>query len=360
MVSFVVLTIPPVRLNDRAYMVDGGDNIEHSEKFERRFPLTIHRTTNFHSFLGDGIMSLLNRAYGPSPVGRERSYAALSSLAGLMFLINLLVVAAWHGFSRRICRFVGLAVASPVALLYSGFYELGYLGICAATVPLLATRRRPDLRDASAPLAAGLFQGFHTALHGFGLLGLAGGAAYLTVERGTMTRRILRTLVFASAGVAMYLGWIFVYVVGLHISVVADNAVTGVGFRHLLETVVLNRRYAEPLLSVKGLTEIGVVSLVVGVPLFVLACWRSPRTSLPTAAAYALPGLVFLVAWWPPGAPLNVDLLLTAFPGLFVACWLMAATPRRALVALAAMCLLHVLFWTNAGSVGLPRVWVTP
>jgi hypothetical protein len=225
---------------------------------------------------------------------------------------------------------------------------------------LLAIRRRSDLQETSATLWAGLFQGLHTALHGFGLIGLAGGAMSLVVERGTAIRRTVRSIAYASAGIAMYLGWIFIFVVGMHVSIEVENALTGFGLRHLFETVVLDRRYAYPIFSTSGLAEIGMISLIVGVPLFLLACVRAPRTSVPTAAAYALPGLLFLVAWWPPGAPLNVDLLFTAFPGLLVACWLLAATPRRARFAFVGMCLLHVLFWTNAASSMLPRVWITP
>jgi hypothetical protein len=360
MVSFVALPIPPLRFKGHGYMNDGSDNIENRDRFERRFPLTVSHKTNFHSFLGDLVMSRLDRAFGETPQGTQRAYATLSRMAGGLFLIELLVISAWHRFSRRICRYVGLAIASPVALLYSGFYELGYLAICVSSVPLLAIRRRSDLQETSATLWAGLFQGLHTALHGFGLIGLAGGAMSLAVERGTAIRRTVRSIGYASAGVAMYLGWIFIFVVGMHVSIDVENALTGFGFRHLFETVVLDRRYAYPIFSTSGLTEIGVISLIVGVPLFLLACVRAPRTSIPTAAAYALPGLLFLVAWWPPGAPLNVDLLFTAFPGLLVACWLLAATPRRALSAFVAMCLLHVLFWTNAASSMLPRVWITP
>ena len=360
MVSFVALPIPPLRFNKHGYRSDGADNIDSRERFEHRFPLAVSDKTSFHSFLGDLVMTRLDARFGKTAQGTQRAYATLSRMAGGLFLIELLIVAAWHRFSRRICRYVGLTIASPIALLYSGFYELGYLAICASSVPLLAIRRRSDLQDTSATLWAGLFQGLHTALHGFGLFGLAGGVLSLVVERGTAMRRMVRTLAYASAGVAMYLGWIFIFVVGMHVSIVVENALTGFGFRHLFETVVLDRRYAYPIFSMSGLTEIGLISLIVGVPLFLFACVRAARSDVPTAAAYALPGLLFLVAWWPPGAPLNVDLLFTAFPGLLVACWLMAATPRRAHFAFVAACLLHLLFWTNAASTTLPRVWITP
>jgi hypothetical protein len=268
-------------------------------------------------------------------------------------------VAAVHRYSRRVCRYIALALASPLALLYFGYYELGYLSMSAAVVPLLAVHRGSETRTTGSTLAAGLFQGLHTALHGFGLLGLAGGVLSLAVGRGALSRQAVRTLAFASAGIAMYLGWVFIYVVGLHISIIVENTVQGFGFRRLLSEVIIDKRIAYPVFSFSGLTEIGVISLIAGVPLLALATARTPRANLVGAAAYALPGLAFLVWWWPPGARVNLDLLMAAFPALFVACWLLATSQPRAVAALMLMGCLHVLFWTNIGSSLLHRVWIT-
>jgi hypothetical protein len=153
-----------------------------------------------------------------------------------------------------VCRYVALAIASPLALLYFGFYELGYLSMSAAVVPLLAIRRGSDTRVAASTLTAGLGQGFHTALHGFGLLGLGGGALSLVAARAPLARRAARTLAFASAGVAMYLGWVFIYVVGMGISIVVENTVQGFGFRRLFEDIIIDKRIAYPVFSAAGLT----------------------------------------------------------------------------------------------------------
>jgi hypothetical protein len=157
----------------------------------------------------------------------------------------------------------------------------------------------------------------------------------------------------------MYLGWVFIYVVGMGVSIVVENTVQGFGFRRLFEDVIIDKRIAYPLFSGAGLTEIGVISLLAGVPLLLLAWIKSPRSALFVSAAYALPGLIFLVSWWPPGAPLNLDLLMAAFPGLFAACWLLASSHERAVAALVVMVVLHTLFWTNLGSTLLHRVWIT-
>jgi hypothetical protein len=357
--AFLTVPLPPLRFEGSGYMADAADNINDRAKFEQRFPIAIGPTTGFHSYLGDLVMTRLERSYAASGNSTARAYATLSKLAGTLFLVELFVVAALHRYSRRVCRYVALAVASPLALLYFGYYELGYLSMSAAVVPLLAVRRGSDTRVTGSTLTAGLFQGFHTALHGFGLLGLGGGALSLAVAQAPPARRAVRTLAFASAGVAMYLGWVFIYVVGMGVSIVVENTVQGFGFRRLFEDVIIDKRIAYPLFSGAGLTEIGVISLLAGVPLLLLAWIKSPRSALFVSAAYALPGLIFLVSWWPPGAPLNLDLLMAAFPGLFAACWLLASSHERAVAALVVMVVLHTLFWTNLGSTLLHRVWIT-
>jgi hypothetical protein len=360
--AFLTLPLPPLRFEGSGYMADAADNINDRAKFERRFPIAVGPTTGFHSYLGDLVMTRLERAYaasGNSGNATTRAYATLSKLAGTLFLIELFIVAALHRYSRRVCRYVAVAIASPLALLYFGYYELGYLAMTGAVVPLLAIRRGSDLRITGSTLSAGLFQGFHTALHGFGLLGLGGGVLSLVAARAPAAQRAVRTLAFASAGVAMYLGWVFIYVVGMGISIIVENTVQGFGFRRLFADVIIDKRIAYPLFSVAGLTEIGLISMIAGVPLLILAWIKSPRGALIVSAAYALPGLIFLAWWWPPGAPLNLDLLMAAFPGLFAACWLLASSRERAVTALVLMVALHTLFWTNLGSTLLHRVWIT-
>jgi hypothetical protein len=357
--AFLTVPLPPLRFEGSGYMADAADNINDRAKFERRFPIAVGPTTGFHSYLGDLVMTRLERAFAGSSNSTARAYATLSRLAGALFLIELFVVAAVHRYSRRVCRYVALAVASPLSLLYFGFYELGYLSMSAAVVPLLAIGRGSDTRITASTLTAGLFQGFHTALHGFGLLGLGGGALALAAEDAPIARRVVRTLAFAAAGVAMYLGWVFIYVVGMGISIVVENTVQGFGFRRLFEDVIIDKRIAYPVFSAAGLTEIGLISMIAGVPLLLLAWIRSPRSALVMSAAYALPGLIFLITWWPPGAPVDLDLLMAAFPGFFAACWLLASSHRRAVSALGLMVALHTLFWTNLGSTLLHRVWIT-
>lgn len=358
-VAFVSAPLPQ-QFEGNGFMSDGVDYASNREKFEQRFPIA-QGAMNFHSHLGDLLMANLDRAFSPSTESAALAYATLSRIGGLLFVIELVLVAAWHRWSRRVCRYAGLAIASPLSLLFFGYYELGYLALSVAVVPLLAfgTSRR-FMQTSASTLTAGLLQGLHTALHGFGLLGLAGATLASLEGRGDAMRRAVRAATCASAGVAMYLGWIFVYVVGMKLSIVVDKAVSGVGGRPLFEAAVYDRRIADPLFSSIGLGEIGLISMLAGVPLLVLAAVGSPRSAFVAAAAYALPGLIFLIRWWPPGAPYNLDLLLAAFPGVFAACWLIASSHRRTMPGFALLVILHTLFWTTIGSTVFDRVWVTP
>ena len=164
---------------------------------------------NFHSHLGDLLMVNLDRAFGSSGESPGLAYATLSRVGGLLFLIELFLVTAWHRWSRRVCRYAGLAIASPVCLLFFGYWELGYLAMSAGVVPLLVLGfSRRSNQASAATLLAGFVQGLHTALHGFGILGLAGAILASLSGPGEVIRKLLRGATLASAGVAMYLGWI--------------------------------------------------------------------------------------------------------------------------------------------------------
>ena len=359
MLAFIAAPLP-LQFEGNGYMGDGADNAGDRAKFEWRFPLARDPIMSFHSHLGDLLMVSLDRTFTESGNSMARAYATLSRLGGLLFLLELLVVAAWLKWSRRVCRYVGLALASPLTLFFFGYYELGYLAMSAAVVPLLAIRRRPFVEVSASTLLAGLLQGLHTALHGFGVLGLAGGALSALTGRGGAVPRIVRVVTFASAGVAMYLGWVFIYVVGMNISIVSDSAVSGFNLRPAFDAAIFDQRIAYPLFSSIGLGEIGLIGMLAGVPVLLLAGFSAPRAGVVAAAAYALPGLLFLIAWWPQRAPYNLDLLMAAFPGLFAACWLMASSRKRSVPAFVLLVILHALFWTTIGSTIFDRVWVEP
>ncbi len=350
------ITVPlPQEFEGHALMPGGVDTARDHREFERRFRVDDH-VVNFHSHLGDVVMATLDATFGRSDTSPARAYIAMSWLAGLLFLLELGVAAAWHKWSRHSCRYVGLMLATPLCLLFFGYWEIGYLAVAVGVVPLLAVARgRSAVQADAATLAAGALQGVHTALHGFGTLGLAGGALAALAGRGTAMRRVIRSTTFTSAGVALYLGWVFLYVTVAGLAVVWSRQL---GYRPMFEAVVFDKRIAYPLLSPIGLGEFGLFSVLSGVPVLALAIVMCRRAALVPAILYALPGLFFLIRWWPVSAPYNLDLLLSVFPGVFAACWIMAGSRRKSLGALIVLVGMHIVLWTTLGSGVFERVWV--
>ena len=327
------------------------------EAFEIRFSAS-SGLVNFHSHLADMVMSGLDKAFGRTVDAPVRAHWAMSRIAGLLFLFELAAAAAWHGWSRRVCRYVALALATPLCLLYFGSGGLGYLAIAVGVVPLLAiTRGRDAVSAEGAATVAGFLQGIHTALHGFGMLGVAGGALASLAARGNAVRRLLRSATFTSSAVALYLGWIFIYITVAGLSMGWSRTL---GSRPVFEAAVFEHQIASPLLSREGLAELGFFSVLSGVPIFALAMVAAARAPVIPTILYALPGLLFLLRWWPVTAPYNLDLMFAVFPGLFAACWVVASRHRTAMVAFALLVGAHTLLWTMVGGALFTRTWVTP
>jgi len=355
-VSFVAVPLPKYFAGE-GLMPGGNDTGSSRAQFENRFRVD-RGDVLFHSHLSDVAMTTLDSAFGRSETSPARAYNTLSRLAGLLFLLELAVAAAWHRWSRQVCRYVGLALAAPLCLLYFGYWDLGYLSIAVGVVPLLALARgRIPVPTHAAALVAGLLQGLHAALHGFGLIGLAGGALATLSRPGDVLRRGLRAATFTSAGVALYVGWIFFYVTIGRLSIEWERQL---GYRPFFESIVFDNKIATPLFSQSGFGEFGLLSALSGVPLLAFALLQSRRGGLVPAALYALPGLIFLVQWWPPSAPFNLDLMLSVFPGLFAAFWVLASSHRSSKGAFFVLMGLHVLLWTTVGNAVFARVDVTP
>src|SRR6185436_5826968 len=121
-----------------------------------------------------------------------------------------------------------------------------------------------------------------------------------------------------------------------------------------------DRRLVDPLLSRSAWSEIGAASLATGVPLLVFgaAMMRRSREWI-TAVAYASPGLLFLVLWWPTLGPRgDLDLLLAVFLGIASASWLASRSARSAWFGLAVLALTHVTFWAAIATAAFDRAWI--
>ena len=109
-----------------------------------------------------------------------------------------------------------------------------------------------------------------------------------------------------------------------------------------------------------AVTEVGMASLAIGVPLLVFAlARRKSRLERHAALLYALPGLLFLVVWWPSaGVNHDMDLLLGAFAGMSAAIWLASRTPRIAFQAWIVLAVVHVMFWAVVADRTIERIWI--
>lgn len=354
--AFMAAPPYPERFEGVGLMLSVDDIARGREGFEQRFGVGYGGPVNFHSHLSDVLIATLDHAFGRSDTSPLRAYDVASRVFGLIFILELAIVAACHRWSRQVCRYTGLALTAPLTLMFFGFREVGYFSMAAGAVPLLMLARgRTNAGSGAAALGAGALQGFHTAFHGFGMLGVGGGVLAGLSRPGRLVDRLIHTMAFASAAVALYLGWLFVYITVAGLKIDWNRSL---GFRPLFEPMVFDNRVATTLFTLAGLGEFGLFSALSGVPILALAILTRRQGAVVPAILYGLPGLLYLVRWWPVSAPFNFDLLLSAFPGVFAACWAVAASRRRSLVALVTFACIHALLWTTVGNAMFARVWV--
>jgi hypothetical protein len=341
------------------FMGDGEDFAGHRSKFEENIPLAGGRPElHFKAHLGDALLALFDRTYGRSPESSSRAYQTVSRVGGLLYVLEIAIVLWALRASPRVCRFAALVLAAPVAIGFFGYYELGYLAVSSAAFPLLLVG--VSIGRARFEACGAALQGFHAALHGFGLLGVAGGVLATVAAARPWRRRLIAVVRFVVLAAIAYLGWVLLYQLAFDVSVVPDAASSHIATRRFTTPFYFDRRLVHPFTSFNAVAEIGVTSVAVGVPILLVAIARGGRmASLAPALAYAGPGLIFLIAWWPSlGVSRDMDLLLGAFAGIVAAAWICSRTPRHALAALTMLAVVHVAFWAAVADRSLARIWL--
>ena len=305
-----------------------------------------HTSIPFPHHLTALVLKSLDAALGATAESPARAFRWLSALAGGLFVAELLGIAMLEGWSAGALRYLALCVAAPVTLLFFGFREIGYLSLSAAGIPLLL-RGFSVVGHRSNVIAAACVIGLRSALHGFGLLSLAGGALSALVSVGTLPDRLKRAIVFGVWATAAWLGWLGWYLVGLKLPVEPGHA-ANIALRPLATPYVVDNGIVDPILSGSGIRDIVATAVVVGVPVLLLGLLsrsgavRERRVAL----VFALPSLAFLVAWWPvQGVDMEMDLIFATFPAFFAGAWLCARTRRATVAALGLAALAHASFW---------------
>lgn len=296
---------------------------------------------SFEYHLSSQIVRGFDAALGSTDSSPVSAFHWLARLTALAFVAGL----AWLGFlerwSEQVVRYLALAVSVPVAALFYGYHEFGYLptALAATAIPLGLIgleRRRWRLLAASTALL-----GIGSALHGFGLIGLGFmlliGLVYVIRDPAVATREgLLRVGNAAVYGIAGWVAWIPIYPILLHSDLVAGHA-DEAPLRPIFRPKPYPdyHRIADPVFSSLGLRDIGYELWITGVLLLALLVFVVSRLRMPVAIASA-PAVLFIVLWWPiQGIGEEVDLIAALFPPLFAVAWLVAPSRRLTVLALA-------------------------
>lgn len=333
----VAIALP---LDDRLHMGDAETYTASRGQFDAYFSPT---TVRFEAHLSAVLLRWLDRYHGRTELSPAAALASLSRGATAWFVAMLLVAAAAGSWSALALRYLALALAAPAALMYFGYRELGYLSLTPASVPLvMAGLQRLQGRLESGAVLSGL----GAALHGFGVLSMAGMVTAVMAAREPLRVRLVQgTRAIALAGSA-YLGWVFVYIVVFGLTVAPGHA-SQVPWRPLLVSTVSGTRMNWAVLSLPGMADVLAAAWMAGLPLLPAACMALRAAALRgPALAYALPSVLFLCAFWPvQGLGAEADLVVAAFPGVYALAWLAAHSPRSTVVGLILLASSHIVFW---------------
>lgn len=274
----------------------------------------------------------------------RRALMTLARVATVWFVISAIAIGFLERWSPVVLRYLGIVLLAPATLLYFGWQEFGYLALNVAAFPLLLH----GLRDGGTRLEGGsTLVGFGAALHGFGLLSLAGAWIAAFATRARLRDRVGRALRIAAWGTAAYVGWIVLYEIVLKLPIDPDSAGI-IPWRPWVVGEVRANRLAAPFWSSTTARDLLMTVWVVGLPLLAVAA--SLRRQYPDefriALYYALPSIVFEIFRWPvQGLGMGMDLIVAAFPALYALAWVCAHDPKRTRIAAALLVSAHVAFW---------------
>jgi hypothetical protein len=325
--------------------VEMGEAREHAENranFERYYGGRVR----FEKHLSQVILLEWYLGHEQEDAAPERAMIAVTRGATAWFVLCALAIGVVERWSAVILRYLGLALLAPSALLFFGWREFGYLSLNVATFPLLAR----GLRDGGPRLEAGsALSGLGAALHGSGLVGLAGAGLAALGASAPLTHRIGRALRVAAWGTAAYLGWAAIYVIVLKLPIAPDPGAAGVDpWRPWLVDEIREGRVSAAILSLTGARDLLMSAWVVGLPLlFALpSAWRDGRDEVRMALWYLPPSLIFLIFRWPfQGLAGGIELVIAGFPALYALAWVCARDDKRTKIAALLLASAHVAFW---------------
>ena len=329
---------------DRSVVTMGeeGEHAASRTSFERYFGGRVR----FEKHLSQTILVQVYQRLEPTESAPEQALIAVARGATVWFVLSALAIGFVEGWSAVVLRYLGLALLAPAALLYFGWREFGYLSLSVAAFPLLVR----GLRDGSSRLDVGTaLTGLGAALHGAGLVALAGSWLAALGTPATLKDRAGRALRILAWGTAAYLGWVAIYVIVLKLPIAPDPGAAGVNpWRPWLVDEIRMGRVSAAILSATGARDILMEAWVVGAPLVlvVVSLWRRYPHEVRTALWYVPPSILFVIFRWPfQGINGGMDLVLAGFPAVYALAWVCAHDPKRTWIAAAILVSAHMAFW---------------
>ena len=324
----------PIRMGDSETYVRSRESFEEFSGV---------RQIRFEAHLSHAILGRLDRAFGCTAEAPRQALNTLMRGATAWFVLSALAIGAIERWSAVVLRYLALALLAPSALLYFCYLELGHLSLNVAAFPLIAR----GLRTGSRQLEAGsVLSGLGAALHGFGLLSLAGAGLAACAVRAQVVDRVRVVLRVTVWGAAAYLGWVAIYLIVLKLPLTPGHA-ESIPLRPWLMDEVSDRVNAA-IFTATGGRDIFFSVWAVGAPLLVVAAtmWRDRREETRAALLYAVPSAIFLVLFWPvQGVGVEMDLVFAAFPAVYALAWVCAHDARRTTIAAFLLVSAHVAFW---------------
>jgi hypothetical protein len=323
-------------------MGGSADHVSSRADFERWFGGRVR----FEKHLSQVILLQVYSRLEPTEAAPASAVMTLSRLAVAWFVLSALTIAVVERWSVLVVRYLGLVLLAPSALLYFGWREFGYLSLSVPAFPLLAR----GLKDGSMRLEVGsVFAGLGGALHGSGLVSLAGAWMAALGASGRLLDRIGRALRAVAWGTAAYVGWIAIYVIVLKLPVSPDPGAAAIDpWRSWTVNEMREGRLAAAIFSTTGARDLFMTAWVVGAPLLAVALslWRRYPHEVRTMLWYIPPSILFVIFRWPfDGVGGGMDLVVAGFPALYALAWVCAHDSRRTNIAALLLVSAHYAFW---------------
>jgi len=304
---------------------------------------TALKAINFENHLTLAALVKIYPAFGPAEDAPEKTFSTMTRVATAWFVLCALAIGMVERWSPHVVRYLALVILAPSALMYFGHRDFAYLSLNAAAFPLLAH----GIREGGKRLEAGsALAGLGAALHAFGLLALAGSWLACLTARASIMQRLERVLRIAAWGTAAWVGWIAIDIIVLKLQIATGHAASG-SWRPLFVDE-RGSRLNVALFSATGIRDVVMSAWIVGAPLLVVAVslWKRHRDQVRMLLCYALPSILFLMAYWPPqGIGVDTGHVFGTFPAFYACAWLCAQERRHTTIGAALLISGHLAFW---------------